>query len=122
MPVTFDHVAIPTRNAEATASFLADILALPVERDGQDDELYCLRLSDRVQLLFQETTRVEPHHMAFRVDERELREVIDRLRKKSIPYGNDPEAPDNGHTTDPLGGKGRVYFKAPDGHLFEVCA
>jgi catechol 2,3-dioxygenase-like lactoylglutathione lyase family enzyme len=38
MPVTLNHLAIPARDAEATAAFLSDLLDLPVERDGADDD------------------------------------------------------------------------------------
>ncbi len=44
-----------------------------------------------------------------------------RLRARGLAFGNDPEAPDNFQTGDPLGGHGRVYFTDPSGHLFEVC-
>jgi len=46
--------------------------------------------------------------------------VVERLRGLNVPFGNGPEAIDNGLTHDPLGSEGRVYFTSPDGHLFEV--
>ena len=122
MPVVLDHVAIPSRDPEASARFLGAILDAAVERDGPEDEFFCLRLADRVQVLFSPAAAVAPHHIAFRVTGDELDAVIERLHAARLPFGNDPEAPTNGQTSDPLGGRGRVYFSDPDGHLFEVCA
>jgi catechol 2,3-dioxygenase-like lactoylglutathione lyase family enzyme len=122
MPVVFDHVAVPSRDPEASARFLGQILGAAIERDGPEDEFVCLRLADHVQILFSPATEVARHHMAFRVTPGEFDAVVQRLRAKGLPVGNDPEAPSNGQTSDPLGGHGRVYFTDPDGHLFEVCA
>jgi catechol 2,3-dioxygenase-like lactoylglutathione lyase family enzyme len=122
MAVVFDHVAVPSRDPEASARFLGQILGAAIERDGPEDEFVCLRLADRVQILFSPATDVARHHMAFRVMPDEFDAVVQRLRAAAIPIGNDPEAPTNGQTSDPLGGRGRVYFSDPDGHLFEVCA
>jgi catechol 2,3-dioxygenase-like lactoylglutathione lyase family enzyme len=121
MPVTLNHLAIPARDAEATAAFLSDLLDLPVERDGADDEFPCLRLANGVQILFQQTANVGAHHVAFQVAKDEFDRIVDRLRRARIAFGNDPEAPANGEVTDPLGGSGRVYFLDRDAHLFEVC-
>jgi catechol 2,3-dioxygenase-like lactoylglutathione lyase family enzyme len=122
MPVVFDHVAVPSRNPEASARFLGQILGVAIERDGPEDEFFCLRLADRVQILFSPATEIACHHMAFRVTPDELDAAVRQLRAAGVPIGNDPEAPTNGQTSDPLGGYGRVYFSDPDGHLFEVCA
>jgi catechol 2,3-dioxygenase-like lactoylglutathione lyase family enzyme len=122
MPVTLNHLAIPARDAEATAGFLGAVLGVPVERDGAEDEFPCLRLGNAVQILFQQAATVVPHHVAFQVGTDEFEHVVERLRAAGIAFGNDPEDPRNGDVTDPLGGSGRVYFVDRDGHLFEVCA
>jgi catechol 2,3-dioxygenase-like lactoylglutathione lyase family enzyme len=122
MSVSFDHVAIPARDEEAAAQFLGKVLDLPVERDGPEDEMFCLRLAEGRQVLFQPAERFDPVHVAFRVSPAELALVVERLRSMGIAFGNDPEAPTNMLVSDPLGGHGRVYFVDPNRHLFEVCA
>lgn len=122
MPAVFDHVAVPSRDPETSARFLGQILGVAIERDGPEDEFVCLRLADRVQILFSPATEIAHHHMAFRVTAGEFDALVQRLRHAGVPIGNDPEAPTNGAVSDPLGGYGRVYFSDPDGHLFEVCA
>ncbi len=120
--VSLDHIAIAARDAEVTARFLSELLEVPVEREGAADEFPCVRLANGVQILFQQATKVDPQHVAFRVARGTFVSVVDRLRGAGIPFGNDPEAPVNGEIGDPLGGAGRVYFHDGDGHLFEVCA
>jgi catechol 2,3-dioxygenase-like lactoylglutathione lyase family enzyme len=61
--------------------------------------------------------------MAFRVDTENFAAVVNRLRAKGVTFGNDPDDLANGETADSFGGgKGRVYFIDPNGHLFEVVA
>ena len=78
MTINIDHVAVPARE--------------PVTPNAPDDAS-----------MFTAADKLEPHHVAFRSDERAFR----------IAFGNGP---------DPRGGRGRAYFADPEGHSFEVCA
>jgi catechol 2,3-dioxygenase-like lactoylglutathione lyase family enzyme len=120
--VSFDHIALPALDDDASARFLGSVLGLPVTRDGAEDEIPCVRFAEGKQVLFQRAERFDSHHAAFRVSPEEFVEVVARLRSMAVPFGNDPEAPTNGLVSDPLGGHGRVYFLDPNGHLLEVCA
>ena len=102
MPIRVDHIGIPCRDPEASARFLAGLFALPIEPDGPNDEFRCVLLDGGTRLVFQPA-------------------VVDALRAGAVAYGNDPEATSNGESHDPLGGRGRVFFRDPDGHLFEAC-
>jgi catechol 2,3-dioxygenase-like lactoylglutathione lyase family enzyme len=95
MSVVIDHLGLPAANAEAAAQWFADVL-------------------------FVTEPSVSGHHVAFGVSEAEFAAIVDRLRQRGIDFGNDPEEPTNGATADPLGGKGRVYFRSPDDHFLEV--
>jgi catechol 2,3-dioxygenase-like lactoylglutathione lyase family enzyme len=121
MPVTIDHVAIPCRDIAASARFLAEMLGLEVEPEGAEGEFFCIPLGAGARLLFQPAEQPAPQHIAFHVGDGEFAEVVRRLRGRGLAFGNDPDAPDNFETGDPLGGRGRVYFSDPSGHLFEVC-
>jgi len=121
--VRIDHVALPARNAEAEARFLGRILGLDgVAPAGPDGDMFSLPLGDGAgEVLFLDAVEVPSQHLAFRVPtSADLDRVVERLRGLNVPFGNGPEAIDNGLTRDPLGSDGRVYFTSPDGHLFEV--
>jgi catechol 2,3-dioxygenase-like lactoylglutathione lyase family enzyme len=121
--ITLDHIGISSRDAAASARFLSEILGIaPANPDGQDGDMYNLAIGESVCLLFSSADTVPTQHMAFRVDEATFAEIVDRLRARGVRFGNDPEDVTNGRTEDPLGGRGRVYFLDPDGHLFEVAA
>lgn len=114
MAVSFDHIALPSRDDEASARFLGSVLGLPVARDGAEDEIPCVRVAEGRQVLFQRAETFTSHHAAFRVSPDEFVEVVERLRSMTVPFGNDPDAPTNGLVSDPLGGHGRVYFFRPE--------
>lgn len=119
--IQVDHIGIAAHDAEASARVLADILgtAKPVT-DGAEDDMFRVDLDHGSFLVFSAAGKVEPQHMAFRVDEERFARAVDRLRAHGVPFGNDPEDPHNGKTADFLGGTGRIYFVDANGHLFEV--
>jgi catechol 2,3-dioxygenase-like lactoylglutathione lyase family enzyme len=121
--VSIDHVAIPVRDPEDAARFLAGLLGLEAVADGPDGEFRSLRLDAGAALIFARAAEtVFPHHVALRVGPEEFDEVVRRLLARGIAFGNDPEDRMNARSEDPLGGRGRVYFVDREGHLFEVCA
>ena len=123
MGVAFDQVGLAARDPQRSARFLADVLGLSnVTPDGPDDDLFNVRLSDGSALLFAAATDVVGQHVAFRVSSEEATAVVARLQAKAVKFGNDPADPEDGLTSDPLGGSARIYFRDPDGHSFEVAA
>jgi catechol 2,3-dioxygenase-like lactoylglutathione lyase family enzyme len=119
--VSIDHLALPSRDAAAAARWLAEILGLgtPVSA-GPEGDLYTVALSGISSVVFSTEPSVPSHHVAFAVDQAAFSAVIERLRQRGLSFGNEPEDPSNGATSDPLGGLGRVYFSSPDGHFLEV--
>ena len=120
MAPRIDHLALPARDAEAAARFLGQILGVDaIVPDGPDGDMFNLSLGE-TDLLFVEADPVPSQHLAFRVVEPEFRAVVERLSRAGVAFGNDPEDPTNGQTSDPLGSPGRIYFASPDGHFLEV--
>jgi len=120
--IAVDHIAIPVDDVEASASFLAEILGLaPGQPAGPEGEMCLLRIGESGNLLFTPTEISTGQHIAFRVDEATFTAIVERLRARKVPLGNDPETPENDQTVDHFGGKSRVYFVA-NGHFYEVMA
>ena len=120
MSVTIDHVGIPVADPGASARFLGEILGEGVATsEGPDGEMVNLSVGHSALTYFGLPAH-EPHHVAFRVTESVFTGVIERLRQRDMPFGNDPGDPSNRQTSDPLGGPGRIYFRDPNGHLFEL--
>jgi catechol 2,3-dioxygenase-like lactoylglutathione lyase family enzyme len=122
--IALDHVGVPARDAAASARFLSEILGLQAATpEGPDGDMYRLAIPGSGALLFAPAPSVAGQHIAFRVDEVTFGGVVQRLREKGIEFGNDPEDITNMQTADLHGGgRGRLYFLDPNGHLFEVVA
>ena len=120
MPIFFDHAAIPVRDCQTSARFLAEILGVRFEADGPEAEFLCVRLGGNASLLLHQADRFESRHLAFRVEENEFHDIVARLRSHAIEFGNDPEKSATGETADPPGERGRVYFSNANGHFIEV--
>ncbi len=117
----FDHVGVAARDPQASAFSLAEILGAPTPiADGADGDMYRIDLDHGAFVLFHAAAQPEVVHVAFRVQPERFAEVVVRLRRRDLAFGNDPDDPRNGRTDDPLGGAGRVYFVDDNGHLFEV--
>jgi catechol 2,3-dioxygenase-like lactoylglutathione lyase family enzyme len=119
--VSIDHLGLAARDAESAARWLAEILGVgaPVA-DGPDQDMYTVALGGTSSLVFSTAPTVPTQHIAFGVDQVTFRAIVERLHQRRLSFGNDPEEPENGQTTDPLGALGRVYFTSPDGHFLEV--
>lgn len=119
--IQIDHVGIPARNPMTSARRLAEILGLPAPTvDGADDDMFRVDVGHGAFVLFNPAEKIDLAHVAFRVDRERFDAVVGRLQQQGIPFGNEPEDPQNGKTDDPLGGAGRAYFVDENGHLFEV--
>lgn len=88
--------------------------------EGPDGDMFNLSVGQRALTWFEAPVQ-DPHHIAFRVTEGSFLAAIERLNERAIPFGNDPGDPTNGKMDDPLGGRGRIYFVDPNGHLFELA-
>src|SRR5436305_15241641 len=121
--IAIDDMGVRARDAAASARFLAEILGMaPASPDGPNGENFRLPVGESGALLYFPADDVPGQHIAFRVDEPTFAAVVDRLRARGLTFGNDPEDQTNMQTTDFLGGHGRVFFRDPNGHLFEVMA
>ena len=121
--IAIDHVGIMARDAASSAGFLAEILGLePPLPVGPDGDIFHLDIGGTGILLYFPAETVIGQHIAFRVDQETFEIVVKRLRAKGVVFGNDPEDQTNMQTTDFLEGHGRVFFRDPNSHLFEVMA
>ncbi len=122
--IQFDHIFLFASDIQKSASFLSNILGLaPAQWCGADNDILRLEIEEAGGLQYHSHTAPIPtQHIAFKVDQKKFTEVVARLHTNKITFGNDPEDHSNMLTSDFLGGYGRVFFKDPDGHLFEVLA
>jgi catechol 2,3-dioxygenase-like lactoylglutathione lyase family enzyme len=116
MTVAFNHTIVATRDQEAGARFLAEVLGLPAPtRFGP---FSVVALPDGASLDYMDSDEVHPQHYAFLVSEDEFDAVTGRLRERGVPIHADPGHGTPGYNTND-GGRG-AYFDSPEGHNLEV--
>ena len=78
-----------------------------------------MKVNKSLTLLFDEDAKFESHHLAFHVSKREFDAIFDRIKAAKIGFGSAPWSLDDGKLNDWGGGRG-VYFRDPNGHVFEL--
>ena len=117
MPVQLNHTIVASRDREASARFLSEILGLP------DPTSYgpflVVQAANGVSLDFiEEHGEIARQHYAFLVTEAEFDEIFARIRERNLPYWAHPGKSQPGQINRRDGGRG-VYFDDPSGHVME---
>jgi catechol 2,3-dioxygenase-like lactoylglutathione lyase family enzyme len=118
MTIILNHTIVPARDKVAAARFFAGIFGLDFN-EQQSDHFAPVRVNKELTLLFDEDTSFDSHHYAFHVNDAEFDAIFERIKKAGHSYGSAPWSLDDGKLNDWNGGRG-VYFKDPNGHLFEL--
>ena len=119
MPIHLDHIMVPSRDKDAAAQQLAQLLDVLVE-PARGGPFVAVHVNDG--LTFDFDTWPEPIpliHYCFRVDQAEFDAILGRLQAARIPYRNSVHGPVNFKVATAHGGS-IVYWNEPDGHQWEM--
>ncbi len=118
MSIQLNHTIVPARDPQASAAFLAEILARPAPVIF--GPFHGVELDNGVTLDF---VRDEAHfpvmHYAFLVSEDEFDQIFGRIRERGLTYWADPGQRRPGEINHGEGGRG-VYWDDPNGHRLEI--
>jgi catechol 2,3-dioxygenase-like lactoylglutathione lyase family enzyme len=117
MPVELNHTIVPSRDKNASARFLAEVLGMEAGREW--GPFVPVETANGVILYYMDVEDAQPNHYCFMVTESEFDQVFKRLKERGIDYWADPEHRRRGEINQLFGGRG-VYFDDPDGHNLEV--
>ncbi|HZT06634.1 MAG TPA: VOC family protein [Chloroflexota bacterium] len=123
MSVRMHHALVPSKDAEASATWFAKVMNLP--REGTS-----VRLNDVQVLEFvphgRHSGQGGERHFCFRVGDQQFDQLLERVRAEGITIRSDPGGamhPGANKTTGQINyyhyGRG-FYFTSPDGHGFEA--
>lgn len=112
-----NHLIIPAKNKDASATFLANILG--VEAGPQWGPFRPVQTSNGVTLDFVDSQDVRTSHYAFLVEDQEFDVAFAKIKAAGVSYYADPHKHEPGKINNHWGGRG-VYFDDPDGHLMEL--
>lgn len=117
MSVQLNHTIVYAEDAQASATFLAELLGRPAPVPFSHFQV--VQLDNDVSLDFLAVPEVRPQHYAFLVSEPEFDAIFGRIRERGLPYWADPfhRRPGEINTND--GGRG-VYWEDPNGHNLEI--
>ncbi|MCX2723931.1 VOC family protein [Roseibium salinum] len=116
--VDFNHTIVWSRDKNASAAFLTEILGLPSPRTFSHFRV--VTTGNGVNIDFLDTdAEITPQHYAFLVSESEFDEIFKRIRERSMQYWADPAKEKPGEINRRDGGRG-LYFDDPDGHSLEI--
>jgi Glyoxalase/Bleomycin resistance protein/Dioxygenase superfamily len=118
MAIHFNHTILLARDSRASATFLAEMLALPAPRKW--GPFYMVTTENDVNLDYMDSTGdIIPQHYAFLTSETEFDEIFDRIQQRELPYWADPGQSQPGRINQHDGGRG-IYFRENNGHLIEI--
>jgi catechol 2,3-dioxygenase-like lactoylglutathione lyase family enzyme len=119
MAVELDHLIVPSKDRDAAAKQLADLLGVDWAPAGVGS-FTAVYVNAGLTLDFDEWQDEIPQgHYCFRVDELRFDAVLDRIRHAGIPYRSMPHGADDYSVN--TGYRGRiVYWNEPDGHVWEL--
>jgi catechol 2,3-dioxygenase-like lactoylglutathione lyase family enzyme len=116
--VQLNHTIVPARNAEASATYLAEVLGRAAPK--RFGPFFVVGVDNDVTLDFMSTDgEIRSQHYAFLVSEEEFDAIFGRLRDRGAPYWADPRHRHRGEINRRDGGRG-VYWDDPDGHILEI--
>ena len=119
MAVHLDHLMIPSRNREAAARRLAEILGV-TWAPARIGPFTAVHVNDGLTIDFDEWAGEFPKgHYCFRVTEPEFHVILARLSASGIAYRSLPHGPDDRQVNTSLGSH-IVYWGEPDGHVWEL--
>ncbi|HKV15472.1 MAG TPA: VOC family protein [Reyranella sp.] len=112
-----NHIIIPAKDKDASASFLADILGVKAQPPW--GPFRPVQTSNGVTLDFVDSKDVRTQHYAFLVEEGEFDGAFERLKKSGAAYFANHDRSGAGEINHYWGGRG-VYFDDPNGHWMEL--
>jgi hypothetical protein len=143
MSVQLDHVLVPSKDKNAAARLLGELLGVRWEPSGEGpapdlnqplpaglSEIEMFHLyqaqrasvyaSDSLTIDFVDASREVPvNHYCFSVSDSEFDTILARIKQAGLKYWSAPFGEPDYKVRTPMGGKG-LYFMEPDGHAFEI--
>jgi hypothetical protein len=117
MPILLDHLIVPSRDRNAGAKFLGELLNVPWEEArGEFAPVY---LNDTLTLDFANRDQFSSHHYCFHVEDAEFDAIFDRIKAAGIPYRSSPRGANDMQLNTRMGGK-NLYWDDADGHIWEM--
>jgi len=118
MSIQLNHTIVHSKDAAASAKFLADLFGLPAPVKFY--HFHCVKTGEaNLDFLNADGMEIQMQHYAFLVSDAEFDAIFGRIQMGKLKYWADPGQKQEGEINRHFGGRG-VYFQDPSGHLLEI--
>ncbi len=117
MEITLNHTIIPSFDRVESAQFYARIFGFEFVKEW--GPFAVVRVNKTLLLDFQNKKQFSSLHYAFKVDDQQFDEILQRIKAENIAFGSGPSSVSNGKINNDYGGRG-AYFLDPNGHILEI--
>lgn len=118
MTIQLDHAIVSSRDKQAAARQLAQLLGVPWG-DAAFGPFKAVYVNEGLTLDFIDTGSAFPVEPCFLAQPQEFDAILARLQAAGIAYRSRVAGPVDGQVGTQFGGKG-VYWNEPDGHQWEM--
>ena len=117
MEITLNHTIVPSHDNLASAKFYARVFGFEFVKEW--GHFAVVQVNPTLSLDFQIKKSFSKSHYAFKVNDQQFDEILQRIRNESVSYGSGPYSVEDGKINHNFGGRG-VYFRDPNGHILEI--
>lgn len=117
MEITLNHTIVASRNNVESARFYEKIFGFEFIKEWGDFAV--VKVNSTLTLDFNTQENFSKNHYAFKVNDQQFDEILDRVKSDNISFGSGPRSSDDGKINRYYNGRG-VYFKDPNEHLLEI--
>ncbi|OQK18419.1 bleomycin resistance protein [Methyloprofundus sedimenti] len=117
MEITLNHTIVASRNNVESAKFYEKIFGFEFIKEW--GHFAVVKVNSTLTLDFYTQENFSNNHYAFKVNDQQFDEILDRVKSDNISFGSGPRSSDDGKINHLYGGRG-VYFKDPNEHLLEI--
>ena len=117
MEITLNHTIVPSFDNVESAKFYAKIFGFEYVKEW--GHFAVVKVNQTLSLDFLVKDQFSSLHYAFKVDDQQFDEILQRIKAENIAFGSGPYSVSDGKINNDHGGRG-VYFQDPNGHLLEI--
>ena len=117
MEITLNHTIIPSKNNVESARFYERIFGFHFLKEW--GHFAVVQVNSTLTLDFDTQENFSSLHYAFKVNDQQFDEILERIKKEGTSFGSGPRSRDNGQINTDYDGRG-AYFEDPSGHVLEI--
>ncbi len=117
MEITLNHTIVASKDNVESAKFYEKIFGFEFVKEW--GHFAVVKVNSTLTLDFDTQENFSKNHYAFKVNDQQFDEILERVKLDNISFGSGPRSSEDGMINTHYGGRG-VYFEDPNEHLLEI--